>query len=282
MASSLRDLWKAGKEGCLSPLEQSRAWALREVYREMEIPEKKLYTKIADKLTKVGGDKPTARAVLLLFDKIDGDDDWYPGKVEEGRGRKPALTGLARSTIKRSAEAIKRNGGEPTYARILASCPEAVKNPATNKAVGKKRVYEIFENECYDDGAEQPWKHRRRLTKSALPEEVMEKRMGWQKYMVGLNHTDEWYYKNLIWIDLCNSILPTSEKKAAEQALARKDGSGWMSPGCQEYNCFVFCFCEPRANTTNKKQKQQKQTSRSTAETSGAKRNASSRTQLTL
>ena len=125
-------------------MEQSRAWALREVYREMDIPEKKLYTKLADKLTKVGGDKPTARAVLLLFDKIDGDDDWYPGKVEEGRGRKPALTGLARSTIKRSAEAIKRNGGEPTYARILGSCPEAVKNPATNKAVGKKRVYEIF------------------------------------------------------------------------------------------------------------------------------------------
>ena len=184
--------------------------------------------------------------------------------------------------MQRSAKAIKRNGGEPTFQRILSSCPEAVKNPATNKAVGKKRVYEIFENECYDDGAEQPWKHRRRLTKSALPEEVMEKRMGWQKYMVGLNHTDEWYYKNLIWIDLCNSILPTSEKKAAEQALARKGGSGWMSPGCQEYNCFVFCFREPTANTTNKKQKQQKQTSRSTAETSGAKRNASSRTQLTL
>ena len=40
--SSLKDLWTAAKDGNLSPLEQSRAWALREVYREMGIPEKKV------------------------------------------------------------------------------------------------------------------------------------------------------------------------------------------------------------------------------------------------
>ena len=93
MASSLQDLWLSGKEGCLSPLEQSRAWALREVYREQEVPEKKLYTKVAEKLTKVGGGAPTPRAVLKLFEKIDGDEEWYPGKIAEGRGRKPALSG---------------------------------------------------------------------------------------------------------------------------------------------------------------------------------------------
>jgi hypothetical protein len=236
MASSLRDLWKAGKDGCLSPLEQSRAWALREVYREMEIPEKKLYTKIADKLTKTGGGQPTSRAVLLLFEKVDNDDDWFPGKIEEGRGRKPALTGLARSAIKRSAEAMKRSGSEPTYARILSSCPEAVKNLATSKPVSKRRVYDIFENECHDDGADRPWKNRRRLTKTALPDDVMKKRLEWQRFMVGLGHTAEWWHKNVIWIDLCSSILPTSEKKATQQALARKGGRGWMSPGCQEYS----------------------------------------------
>ena len=47
----------------LSPLEQSKAWALREVYRELKTPEKKLYTKVAKKLTKIGGGKPTSRAV---------------------------------------------------------------------------------------------------------------------------------------------------------------------------------------------------------------------------
>ena len=63
-SSSLKDLWKTGKKGSLSPLEQSRAWALREVYRENGIPEKKLYTQVAGKLFKIGkngkkGDHPT-------------------------------------------------------------------------------------------------------------------------------------------------------------------------------------------------------------------------------
>jgi hypothetical protein len=152
---------------------------LREVYREEEIPEKKLYTKVADKLTKIGGGQPSSRAVLKFFDKVDNDDDWYPGKVEEGRGRPRVLTGLARSTIQRSAEAMKRNGHEPTYARILSSCPEAVKNPGTGQPVDKKRVYDIFEEQCCDDGVTRPWKNRRRLTKSALPEDVMKKRFDW-------------------------------------------------------------------------------------------------------
>ena len=114
MTTSLKDLWTAGKEGSLSPLEQSRAWALREVYRENGVPEKKLYTKVAKKLKKKGGGQPTTRAVLKLFAKIDSDRDWHPGKVVGRLGRKPALSGLARSVIKRSAEATKRNGGEPT------------------------------------------------------------------------------------------------------------------------------------------------------------------------
>ena len=50
------------------------------------------------------------------------------------------------------------------------------------------------------------------------------------------SHTAEWCYKNVIWIDLCNSIIPTSEKKADQMALARKSGSGWMSPGFQEFS----------------------------------------------
>ena len=237
MATSLKDLWKAGKDGCLSPLEQCRAWALREVYREMDVPEKKLYTKMAAKLTKIGGGHPTSRAVLLFFEKADNDEEWYPGKVEEGRGRPPALNGVARGAIQRSAEAMKRNGGEPTYTLILGSCPEAVKNPDTSEPVDKKRVYDVFREQCYDDGAEQPWKHRARLTKTGLPDYYIEKRWEWMEFMEGQGRSAEWYYKNLIWIDFCNAILPRSEKKAADQALARKGGSGWMSQGCQMFSC---------------------------------------------
>ena len=194
--TSLKDLWTTARDGNLSPLEQSRAWALREVYREMEVPEKKLYTKIAAKLTKAGGKKkepPTARAVLLLFEKIDGDDDWYPGKAAGGQGRKPALSGLARNAIKRSAEAMKSKGGEPTYNLVCGSCPEAVKNPDTNKPVDKKRVYDVFRKDCFDDGADEPWTHRRRLQKRALPDMVIQERLKWHKWMEGLGYTPEWY-----------------------------------------------------------------------------------------
>jgi len=88
-------------------------------------------------------------------------------------------------------------------------------------------VYDIFENECYDDGAERPWENRRRLTKTALPDDVMKKRLAWQGFMVVIGHTAEWWHKNVIWIALCSSIFPTSEKKATQQALARKgEGDG--------------------------------------------------------
>ena len=205
------------------------------------MPEKKLYTKIANKLVKIGpkgrkGDQPTPRAVLQLFVKIDTDEDWYPGKHDEGRGRKPALSGLAKSVIARSAMTIKRKGGEPTYKRMVGACPDAVKNPSSGNPVGKKRVYDVFQSQCYDDGADQPWKHRKRLTKTALPANSMKKRLQWHSYMVGLNHSGEWYYKNLVWFDLCNDIIPTSEQKANEQALARKGGKGWMSEGCQTFS----------------------------------------------
>jgi hypothetical protein len=131
---------------------------------------------------------------------------------------------------------MKRNGGEPTYSLICGSCPEAVKNPETENVVDKKRVYDVFRESCYDDGADEPWKHRSRLTKSALPEDVIEKRLKWQGYMMKLDHSSDWYYKNLVWFDLCNTILPRSQKKAAEQALARKGGKSWISEGCQEWS----------------------------------------------
>ena len=37
----------------------------------------------------------------------------------------------------------------------------------------------------------------------------------------------------MIWTDLCNSILPLTEKKANEQALGRKGKKGWVSEGCE-------------------------------------------------
>ena len=39
-----------------------------------------------------------------------------------------------------------------------------------------------------------------------------------------------------MWTDICNKILPLSEKKATEQALARKGKRGWLSTKSKSAN----------------------------------------------
>ena len=58
----------------------------------------------------------------------------------------------------------------------------------------------------------------------------------WAIYMLALPHSTQWYYNSVVWTDICNSILPRTEAKAKEQALARKSKKGWISPGCQEFS----------------------------------------------
>ena len=51
----LRAAWLEGRNGNLSALEQARAWALRAVWKEDGKPEYGMYSYIAKKLTKIGG-----------------------------------------------------------------------------------------------------------------------------------------------------------------------------------------------------------------------------------
>ena len=41
-----------------------------------------------------------------------------------------------------------------------------------------------------------------------------------------LSGAEQKYRMTAIWVDICSSVLPSSAKKAAEQALARKGGRG--------------------------------------------------------
>ena len=59
------------------------------------------------------------------------------------------------------------------------------------------------------------------------------KRLGFAKHVLAWGHNTAWYYNHVIWTDICNSVLPRSEKKASEQALARKAKKGWGSAGCE-------------------------------------------------
>ena len=48
--------------------------------------------------------------------------------------------------------------------------------------------------------------------------------------------SSNWLYKHIVWTDICNSILPRSERKASEQARSRKGKKGWLSPGCEMHS----------------------------------------------
>ena len=60
--ASLERLWKEGRDGVLSPLEQMRAWALRTAQRDLGGEKAVNLEKIADRVTKVGGGHPTREA----------------------------------------------------------------------------------------------------------------------------------------------------------------------------------------------------------------------------
>ena len=99
-----------------------------------------------------------------MLARIDDDPGWHPGNTCGGKvGRAKALSGTATASIARSAMSLKEACKEPTYRRVVSSCPKAVLNPATGKPVSKKRVYDVFREQCFDEEAELPWKHRPRL-----------------------------------------------------------------------------------------------------------------------
>ena len=86
---TLEKLWKCGKKGYLSPLEQVKAWALSEAGKDP--------AEIAEKVVKIGGGHPSREAIRQLLDRIDEDPDWYPGKRAKAEyGRKPVLRGTKR------------------------------------------------------------------------------------------------------------------------------------------------------------------------------------------
>ena len=236
MAESLQDLlhkaWRGGREGYLSALEEARAWALREVWQDDGKPDYGMHTYIAGKIKKIGGGHPGCAAVKKFFDKVDADPKWYPGKKTQAQfGPASVISPTNQAIVARSAMAMKERGEEPTYASIVANNPNALINPSTGQVVGKKRVYAIMSELCYDDpdDPDDTWANRARLTKKALTETSKRQRLGWAVYMKEEGHSDCWYFNNLVWTDICNSILPRTEKRHLEMTLARKGGRGWGS-----------------------------------------------------
>ena len=128
-----------------------------------------------------------------------------------------------------AALALKRRGVGPTHADIVAQCPSATINPATQQAVHPNRVYKVLKEDCYDRDPEFPWRNQHRVSKKALTADARGRRLQWAKSMLPTEHSHNWYYQNLVWTDICNSVLARSAKKANEQTLVRKGGRGGMN-----------------------------------------------------
>ena len=230
----LAQLWKkARKDGCMSPWQQAKAFGLKEAWEELH--GEKTYGKIAwiTERVYVQGQPPkhpSNEAVRKLLLKMAEDEDWFPGKVYGSLGGRPAqVPEMNKATMARSAMALKSRGIEPTYALVIAQCPNASINPVTGAPVSKQVVYDIMESRCYDIDPETPWCHQKRLAQvPVLPQDVP-KRLAFGKHMLALKHTVVWYLRHVIWTDICNSVIPTTIRKANAQALARKGGSGWIS-----------------------------------------------------
>ena len=230
----LAQLWKkARKDGCMTPWQQARAYGLNEAWTEMH--GESTYGKqkwIADRVYVQGPGRkhPTPEAISQLIKKMTQDEDWFPGKVYGSLGGRPsALTETNKSIIATSAMAMKERGIEPTYALVIAQCPNASINPSTGEPVSKQVVYDILESRCYDIDPDTPWCHQKRLAKIAVLPQDIPRRLEFGKYMLSLRHTPRWYWQHVTWTDICNSVLPLTIRKANAQALAQKGGSGWMS-----------------------------------------------------
>ena len=62
-ADSLEELWLGGREGTLCPLESLKAFAFYTAYLEQGVSEKKVFVKVAEKVTKLGGGHPGSDAI---------------------------------------------------------------------------------------------------------------------------------------------------------------------------------------------------------------------------
>ena len=135
------------------------------------------------------------------------------------------------SVIARSAMAMANKGKEPSYSTLVADNPKATRNPVTNRPVDKRRIFKILRKRCYDDPKDKSdtWEYGPVHSKEALTEQAIKQRDAWARRMLKIGFKPKWCFKNHVWIDICNSILPRTEQKAQEQMIARKGGRRWRS-----------------------------------------------------
>ena len=104
-----------------------------------------MVSKIAAKLTKIGGGQPTPHAMFKFFARVDADPQWYPGKsYQQSRGPGHALSAQAMHILAEGAMRIKKQKLEPTHSEMVTRYPRAIINPYTQKPLCKDGLYKLL------------------------------------------------------------------------------------------------------------------------------------------
>lgn len=228
----MADWWVSAKNGHLPPVEQAKLWALTTMADEFQV--KLPAHKITALLTKVGGGHPGQRAVQAWQEVFRGDPEWYPGKTCDtgaSPGPKVQFTPQKKRAVAAAAMAIKRSGREPGVAEVRERCPAASLNPSTGAPFTDKYILQVFREHCADDGAHETWGHLVPYSKTALSPEMQARRLAWAKEQLKDAQPGHWFFKNVVWIDPCSTILHTSPRSTFDEKQATYGkGKRWMSP----------------------------------------------------
>ena len=225
--------WKSGKKGSLSPWQQAVAVALLKMSDKMDVP--MTYSDIAGKVTKVGGGHLSKQAISDLAAAVAADAVWYPGKVTEHaakRGPKPLFSAAKKLQVAKSAMALKRRGLEPTVAAVQLQTPAAATNKKTGGFFTAPTISKVFKEHCFDADPADPWCLTKPYQKTALPPAVQSARVHWANAVKEMGRGPGWYFKNCVWFDPCNTVIPAAKRTVFDynQGIKGKRRR-WMSNG---------------------------------------------------
>ena len=232
---ALREAWTTAAPGRLSPAEQCKLWALRQVLR-MQGEDDEQYDWMASQVTVMGGGHPGRQSVRDFFKRVDAaGDSWYPGVSLGKRGRPLEMTKKKRQALAKSMMAAKARGEMPCYDTALAYCETSTFNDKAQAVFSRGTINKVLTTDCYDETPDRPWEFRYGAKRRPLTAEAKELRTEWAERILQEGHTAAWFHDNIVWMDICSKVIPGTPSVALDQArTAQNKKKRLMSPGATE------------------------------------------------
>jgi len=108
----------------------------------------------------------------------------------------------------------------PSVAAVLANCPQATLNPETDEPFSTNVILRVFRTKCYDIEPEHPWNYDHPKQKTTLSPEFVLARATWADAMLAFNHHAGWYFRHIVWVDPCYTIIPGRPKTIHDQMVS--------------------------------------------------------------